>query len=917
MSKRDLRKKNKDGFKEFFQKWKFHFAVFVFSFLIYANTIPNRYNLDDELVTSVSPSMQHRLTSKGIAAIPEIFSEPYYKDNQGYAYEYRPVVLATFAIEHSLFGDNPHLSHLINVLLYALLCVLLFITLSRLFKEYHPWLALLTTLFFAAHPIHTEVVASIKNRDEILSLMGGIGSLLFFSHYAERKKILPLLFAAICFAAGMLSKQSIISFLVIGPALLVLLAQPTLKQILLISAILCAIAYPFIQTIFLDERLAILGGSILFSAAIYQIRNPAILKVISGWWKVWSDFKNKIAGEFKPDESSNYFHFGNRTTALLFITLAVLTTVLLFFSPVFHWISLLGFFPLCAFAHPRVKIYLTWLCLGVAVYITYRTENAPAIIFLFLFFIYNLVTERNRKIQSFIIILLLFASTPPSFQSTETVVVFIIIAGAAGMAFTSYFAWFKWLALFIIMLQLLIGPLADFNSFKAGLFQLTVIYYLVVILIFFSAKRRALIVSLITLSVLAVLLTNASLLRVSFDTPHYKKIFVTPGSYTYRPIDYAENVVDAIKTPFREKAGTGMVIIGKYMRLTAIPYPMSFYYGYKIIEKEDIAEPLPLFIAITVILLAGSAFFCFNKAPVLSASLFIYLVSIFSVANIFASIPGMMADRFLFIPSLGFSMMLGYLLLKFSPGKKADGFSISSLSVFAKYSSLAILALCSGVTIARNTQWRNPLTLMRHDIRHLDESAQAQNLLATHLVRRALDSKDDLSRQRLLGEAELHYERAASVYPEFFNAWYDLGRVRMMLGKHSEAETAFLKVIGLDSTFSAPLFQLGLAKVNRGDYRGATTYFRKYAEKNPGNFDVLNNLSFCYVQLHDFQNALAPMKEAMSWYPKSHEPLVNLSRIFLDAGISDSAKVYLQRAEMLAPNHPDVILLRDALGKSE
>lgn len=132
-------------------------VISVFSFSIYANSIFNNYNLDDELVTE-----NHRLTKDGISAIPSILTEPYYKDKSGYSYEYRPVVLISFAVEHSLFGENPHISHFINVLLYSLLCVLLFYVLTLLLNSYSVILPFLITIIFSAHPIHTEIVASIK-----------------------------------------------------------------------------------------------------------------------------------------------------------------------------------------------------------------------------------------------------------------------------------------------------------------------------------------------------------------------------------------------------------------------------------------------------------------------------------------------------------------------------------------------------------------------------------------------------------------------------------------------------------------------------------------------------------------------------------------------------------------------------------
>ena len=103
---------------------KWHFFLFLFSFLLFANCIPNDYNLDDELVTK-----NHVLTSKGVASIPEIFSSSYYKDQSGYEYEYRPIVLSSFAVEHQFFGDNATISHFINVFLYALVCVFIYLIL--------------------------------------------------------------------------------------------------------------------------------------------------------------------------------------------------------------------------------------------------------------------------------------------------------------------------------------------------------------------------------------------------------------------------------------------------------------------------------------------------------------------------------------------------------------------------------------------------------------------------------------------------------------------------------------------------------------------------------------------------------------------------------------------------------------------
>ena len=213
--------------------------VFVFSFLLYANSIFNYYALDDNLVATTNSQQPHRLTSKGIAAIPEIFTEPYYKDAQGYAFDYRPIALATFAIEHSLFGNSPHVSHFFNVLLYALLCVLLLKVLEALFKNYNLLLALVATLLFAAHPVHTEVVASIKNRDEILALLFALIACWGLFKAVEFNGIKKILYTMLGFAFlfAILSKPTAIVLLPILILFVVIHNKESLLVLLALSIV--------------------------------------------------------------------------------------------------------------------------------------------------------------------------------------------------------------------------------------------------------------------------------------------------------------------------------------------------------------------------------------------------------------------------------------------------------------------------------------------------------------------------------------------------------------------------------------------------------------------------------------------------------------------------------------------------------
>jgi tetratricopeptide (TPR) repeat protein len=187
-------------------------AIAALAILLYANSIPNGYSIDDNYV-----SKSHPLVSKGVTAIPEIFSSHTITNIKGERYSYRPVVLTSFAIEHSVFGENPQASHFINVLIYALTCIFLFALFRFWFQEKAPWLALIATLLFIIHPVHTEPVNNLKSRDELLALLFSILALYRYGLYAANGKMSALLTGSLFLALAVLSKASAVSVIFLAP----------------------------------------------------------------------------------------------------------------------------------------------------------------------------------------------------------------------------------------------------------------------------------------------------------------------------------------------------------------------------------------------------------------------------------------------------------------------------------------------------------------------------------------------------------------------------------------------------------------------------------------------------------------------------------------------------------------------------
>ncbi|MCX6294649.1 MAG: hypothetical protein NTX97_01055 [Bacteroidetes bacterium] len=199
---------------------------FLLCFLLYGKGIKNDYSMDDEFVIRNNAQVQ-----KGIKAIPDIFRTTYVIDNQNSSYEYRPIVKAVYAVEYQVFGANPHVSHFFNILLYAISICLLYFILINLFSQYNIIFPFIITTIFLIHPLHSEVVYSIKNRDVILSFMGCLLSLYFYLKFYETKKYYHLFFGAFFMLFAMMSKKDSMTFYAIIPFTLWLLKDIPFKRL--------------------------------------------------------------------------------------------------------------------------------------------------------------------------------------------------------------------------------------------------------------------------------------------------------------------------------------------------------------------------------------------------------------------------------------------------------------------------------------------------------------------------------------------------------------------------------------------------------------------------------------------------------------------------------------------------------------
>lgn len=160
---------------------------------VYAVAFPGHFFMDDIQIV-LQNNFTYNWDLKGI------FTSDYWGagENTGL---FRPLTILSFAVNATLLGPDAWGYLLVNVLLHALICCLLFTYLRQLgMTQQTAWLA---AVLFAVHPIHAEPVIELVGRSELLVGCFALSALIF----ARSSKRYAACGVVACFVGAILSKE--------------------------------------------------------------------------------------------------------------------------------------------------------------------------------------------------------------------------------------------------------------------------------------------------------------------------------------------------------------------------------------------------------------------------------------------------------------------------------------------------------------------------------------------------------------------------------------------------------------------------------------------------------------------------------------------------------------------------------------
>ncbi|CAN5917364.1 hypothetical protein BH11BAC7_BH11BAC7_15020 [soil metagenome] len=336
-----------------------------------------------------------------------------------------------------------------------------------------------------------------------------------------------------------------------------------------------------------------------------------------------------------------------------------------------------------------------------------------------------------------------------------------------------------------------------------------------------------------------------------------------------------------------DRMGTAIGMQGRYWVKLLVGYPLSYNYSFNEIPVDGFASVW------TVIGLAGilaAAFICvkyFRTIPVLVFGILFYFITFALTSNIFYLIGDTFAERFTFAPSLGFVIILSWLILKIT-----KGFEERKIHTQAIYILLPLMLVYSVISYSRSTDWEFESELFTADVEHAPGSARVHYNYGVLLIDKAVKSVDEPSRKLYYDQAYNEFITAITIDSNDVQSSFNLGVVEYRRGNYAESVKWSRNVLEINPKDISVLVNLGdaLSKVNKKD--SAIACYKTAIEKNLATTDTWLNLGYIYLVKGDTTNALNAFDGAVKLDPGfsiGYDKIGNVAGMHREYGRSTNA----------------------------
>src|SRR3990167_1944101 len=329
---------------------------------------------------------------------------------------------------------------------------------------------------------------------------------------------------------------------------------------------------------------------------------------------------------------------------------------------------------------------------------------------------------------------------------------------------------------------------------------------------------------------------------------------------------------------------------------------------------QKITDPAFLTAVGAVVALLVFAIFLYKRMPLITFSVLWFFISLAVVSNLIP-LNNFMSERYLYLPSYGFVLLLAYVLVSLY-NLSARFLNFRALRLLFRLLTLAlavaIVTFYSARTVIRNRDWSSDYTFWSYEYQKSPNS-----VLASHNLGNTYFDKGDLKRAielyewaeaqntRNLSVVNLHLgnaylkdgkpDKALIQFQKTIEenkgehlAYYGLGAVYLQQKKTDLAIQAYNKTLELNSLYYPAYIDLGSILANNGEWDRAIQKFTIASKIKPKEALPHRNLAGVYKQPNKLALAISAYQIALQLDPENAEVAKQLQEVQIKKNIKEN-----------------------------
>jgi Flp pilus assembly protein TadD len=272
-----------------------------------------------------------------------------------------------------------------------------------------------------------------------------------------------------------------------------------------------------------------------------------------------------------------------------------------------------------------------------------------------------------------------------------------------------------------------------------------------------------------------------------------------------------------------------------------------------------------------------------RRRPWLVTGWFWYVGMLVPVIGVFQGNGEAMADRFVYLPSIGLTIMLCWSV----PSRAIER---RNLRVITSVAAAAVLVVCAALSRVQIGYWKDSETLFRHALDVTQDNWLAHNNLGIVLAQ--------LGRGP---EAMEHFQQALRIKPDSAMAHYNLANVLVQAGKTQDAIGHYHEALRIDPGDFKALTKLGNVLQQMGRVPEAIGEYQQALWLKPDYAEAHNNLAVALMAQGKLPEAIDQYEQALRINPDFADAHCNLGFALEKAGRPQEAIAHYERALQLKP----------------